>query len=127
MMHLTDNRRNLPGDGCAESADGGLSEFGRAVIAEMNWVGIIPDVAHSGLRTSMEAAQCSKKPVVASHTVAGALSRHYRGKTDEVIREIVKTGGYVGICAVPRFYRGTGRIIGGNVMRVAQKALEGCF
>jgi membrane dipeptidase len=106
MMHLTYNRRNLLGDGCAEPADGGLSEFGRAVIAEMNRVGIIPDVAHSGQRTSVEAARCSKKPVVASHTVAGALSRHYRGKTDEVVREIIKTGGYVGICAVPRFYRG---------------------
>jgi len=110
MMHLTYNRRNLLGDGCAEPSDGGLSDLGRTVIAEMNRVGIIPDVAHSGLRTSLEAAQCSKKPVVASHTVAGALSKHYRGKTDEVIREIVRTGGYVGICAIPQFYRGTGMI-----------------
>ena len=110
MMHLTYNRRNLLGDGCAEPADGGLSDLGRTVIAEMNRVGIILDVAHSGLRTSLEAAQCSKKPVVASHTVAGALSKHYRGKTDEVIRAIVKTGGYVGICAIPQFYRGTGMI-----------------
>ncbi len=110
MMHLTYNRRNLLGDGCAEPADGGLSDLGRAVIAEMNRVGIIPDVAHSGLRTSLEAAQCSKKPVVASHTVAGSLSKHYRGKTDEVIREIVKTGGYAGICTIPEFYRGTGKI-----------------
>lgn len=110
MMHMTYNRRNLLGDGCAEPANGGLSDLGRTVIAEMNRVGIIPDVAHSGLRTSLEAAQCSKKPVVASHTVAGALSKHYRGKTDEVIREIAKTGGYVGICAIPEFYRGTGMI-----------------
>ncbi|MDR1010930.1 MAG: dipeptidase [Opitutaceae bacterium] len=110
MMHLTYNRRNLIGDGCAEPADGGLSEFGRAVIVEMNRVGIIPDVAHSGFRTSLEAAQCSKKPVVASHTVAGALSKHYRGKPDEVMREIVRTGGYMGICAIPGYYRGTGKI-----------------
>ncbi|NMA19604.1 MAG: dipeptidase, partial [Lentisphaerae bacterium] len=67
MMHLTYNRRNLLGDGCAEPADGGLSDLGRTVIAEMNRVGIIPDVAHSRLRTSLEVAQCSKKPVVASH------------------------------------------------------------
>lgn len=110
MMHMTYNRRNLLGDGCAEPANGGLSDLGRTVIAEMNRVGIIPDVAHSGLRTSLEAAECSKKPVVASHTVAGALSKHYRGKTDEVIRAIVKTGGYAGICAIPHFYRGTGMI-----------------
>ncbi len=110
MMHLTYNRRNLLGDGCAEAANAGLSDLGRCVIAEMNRVGIIPDVAHSGQRTSLEAAQCSQKPVVASHTVAGALSKHYRGKSDEVISAIVKSGGYVGICAIPQFYRGSGMI-----------------
>ena len=103
MMHLTYNRRNLIGDGCAETADGGLSDFGRQVIAEMNRVGVIPDVAHSGQRTSLEAALCSEKPVVASHTVAGKLSTHYRAKSDEVIDAIKKTNGYIGICAYPLF------------------------
>ena len=99
MMHLTYNRRNLLGDGCAETADAGLSDFGRMAIAEMNRVGVIPDVAHSGGRTSLETALISKKPVVASHAVAGALSTHYRAKSDEVIAAIKKTNGYVGICA----------------------------
>ena len=110
MMHLTYNRRNLIGDGCAESADAGLSDFGRAVIEEMNRLGVIPDVAHSGQRTSLEAAKWSKKPVVASHTVAGHFSSHYRGKSDEVIAAICKTGGYVGICTIPQFLRGTADI-----------------
>ena len=110
MMHLTYNRRNLIGDGCAEKADSGLSDFGRMVIAEMNRVGIIPDVAHSGQRTSLEAALCSQKPVVASHTVAGKLSFHFRGKSDEVIEAIKKTNGYVGICAIPRFLSGSSNI-----------------
>ena len=99
MMHLTYNRRNLIGDGCAEEANAGLSDFGKQVIAEMNRVGVIPDCAHSGLRTSYDAAKCSKKPVVASHAVAGGLSTHYRSKSDEVIQAIKETGGYVGICA----------------------------
>jgi len=51
MMHLTYNRRNMLGDGCAETANGGLSDFGRAAIAEMNRVGVIVDVAHSGWQT----------------------------------------------------------------------------
>ena len=54
-MHLTYNRRNMIGDGCAEPANGGLSDFGRAVVAEMNRVGVIVDVAHSGWQTSLEA------------------------------------------------------------------------
>ena len=107
MMHLTYNRRNLIGDGCAETANAGLSDFGRRVIAEMNRTGVIPDVAHSGLKTSYEAACCSKKPVVASHAVAGGLSSHYRSKSDEVIEAVKKSGGYVGICAHPPFLQGT--------------------
>ena len=103
MMHLTYNRRNLIGDGCAESSDAGLSDFGRQVIREMNRVGVIPDVAHSGQRTSLEAAEISSKPVVASHTAASALSTHYRAKHDEVIAAIKKSGGYVGICGHPPF------------------------
>ena len=99
MMHLTYNRRNLIGDGCAETANAGLSDFGRQVIAEMNRVGVIPDCAHSGLQTSYDAAKCSVKPVVCSHAVAGGLSTHYRSKSDEVIQAIKETGGYVGICA----------------------------
>lgn len=99
MMHLTYNRRNLIGDGCCEAANGGLSNFGKMVIAEMNRVGVIPDVAHSGLQTSYDAAKCSSKPVVASHAVAGGLSTHCRAKSDEVIQAIKETGGFVGICA----------------------------
>ena len=48
MMHLTYNRRNVIGDGCAEPGNAGLSDFGRAVVQEMNRVGVIVDVAHSG-------------------------------------------------------------------------------
>jgi len=103
MMHLTYNRRNVLGDGCAEPANGGISELGRAAIAEMNRQGVIVDVAHSGWRTSLEAAKASKKPMVASHTACADLNKHIRAKPDEVIRAIADTGGYVGICAIPEF------------------------
>ncbi|MBI5396024.1 MAG: membrane dipeptidase [Verrucomicrobia bacterium] len=110
MMHLTYNRRNPLGDGCGEPNDGGLSDFGRAAIEEMNRVGVIVDVAHSGWRTSLEAAKASKKPMVASHTTAAALHRHFRGKPDEVIRAICDTGGLAGVCCIPRFLGGAGDI-----------------
>jgi membrane dipeptidase len=110
MMHLAYNRRNPLGDGCGEPNDGGLSDFGRAAIEEMNRVGVIVDVAHAGWRTSLEAAKASKKPMVASHTVAGALNRCIRSKPDEVIRAICDTGGLAGVCCVPRFLGGAGDI-----------------
>ena len=110
MMHLTYQRRNMIGDGCAEKANAGLSDFGRSVIAEMNRVGVVPDCAHSGWQTSLEAAQVSEKPVVASHTTCGAIYPHIRSKPDEVIRTIADSGGYVGICCIPSFLRGSGDI-----------------
>ena len=110
MMHLTYNRRNMIGDGCAEKANGGLSDFGRTVIAEMNRVGVIADCAHSGWQTSLEAAQISTKPMVASHSTCGGIYPHIRIKPDEVIKAIADTGGYIGICCIPRFLRGKGDI-----------------
>lgn len=108
MMHVTYNRRNMLGDGCAEAANGGLSDLGRAAIAEMNRVGVIVDVAHSGWQTSLEAAKASAKPMVASHTTCDALNHHIRAKPDEVLRAICDTGGLMGICWIPTFLGGTG-------------------
>ena len=110
MMHLTYNRRNMIGDGCAEPTNGGLSDFGRAVVKEMNRVGVIVDIAHSGWQTSLEAAKLSAKPMVASHTTATSLHKHIRSKPDDVIHAIADSGGYVGICCIPRFLGGTGDI-----------------
>ncbi|QDV83650.1 dipeptidase [Stieleria magnilauensis] len=110
MMHLTYQRRNMIGDGCGEKSDAGLSDFGRKAIAEMNRVGVIPDCAHSGWQTSLEAAQVSSRPVVASHSTCGAIYPHFRSKPDNVIKAIVDSGGYIGICCIPRYLRGAGDI-----------------
>lgn len=110
MMHMTYNRRNLLGDGCAETANAGLSDFGRMAIAEMNRLGVIPDVAHSGRQTSLETAQCSKRPAVISHSACDGVNHHIRCKPDNVIRAIADSGGYIGICAVPSFLGGKGDI-----------------
>lgn len=108
MMHLTYNRRNQIGDGAGEPNDGGLSDFGHAVVAEMNRLGVIVDVAHSGWRTSREAALVSKKPMVASHTTCAGLYKHFRGKPDDTVKAICDTGGLIGICCIPRFLGANG-------------------
>lgn len=110
MMHVTYNRRNMLGDGCAEKSNGGLSDFGRAAIAEMNKTGVIVDVAHAGHQTSLEAAQVSEKPIVASHTGCSAIRDHIRCKTDAVMRAIVKKEGIIGMCCIPRYLGGSGDI-----------------
>ncbi len=110
MMHLTYQRRNMIGDGCGETSNAGLSDFGRYAVAEMNRIGVIPDCAHSGWQTSLEAAKVSTRPVVASHSTCAAIHPHIRSKPDEVIQAIVDSGGYIGICCISKFLRGAGDI-----------------
>ena len=106
MMHLTYNRRNIVGDGCMEDANGGLSEFGKELIGELNEAGIIVDTSHSGEQTTLDAAHFSEKPMVASHSGCRALQDHPRNKTDEVIKAIADSGGLLGICNLPGFLGG---------------------
>ena len=111
MMHLTYNRRNLLGDGAGETTDGGVSDFGKYAIGELNRQGIIVDVAHSGWRTSRESAQISTRPMVASHTTCAGLFKHFRGKPDDVIKAICDTDGLIGICCIPQFLGGQGDLV----------------
>ncbi|MBT6449216.1 MAG: dipeptidase, partial [Verrucomicrobiales bacterium] len=110
MLHLTYNRRNMIGDGCAEPGNAGLSDFGKSVVKEMNRLGVIPDCAHSGWQTSLEAAQISGKPVLASHSCAADLHKHIRGKPDKVLKAIADTGGLTGIACIPSFLGNPGDI-----------------
>jgi membrane dipeptidase len=110
MMHLTYNRRNMIGDGCGEPGNAGLSDFGRAVVREMNRVGVIADVAHSSRQTGFDAAEESSVPIVSSHAICTALNDHCRSKPDDLIRAIADTGGYAGICCIPHFLGGSGDI-----------------
>jgi len=108
MMHLTYNRRNLLADGCAEPSNAGLSDFGREAIRQMNRLGIIIDVAHSGWQTCLEAAQVSSHPIVISHSAIWDLNEHVRCKTDEVIQAVVDGGGTMGITNISAFLGGSG-------------------
>lgn len=101
LMHLTYNRRNFIGDGCAEPANGGLSELGRDLIRKMNQVGIIVDTAHSGIQTTLDAAKASQKPIMASHTGAKAILNHIRCKSDAELKAIADTDGLIGVYAYP--------------------------
>lgn len=96
MIQLTYNARNLIGDGCVESANGGLSCFGRWVVEEMNRLGMLVDVAHCGERTSLEAIEVSNAPVFITHSNAKALCPSMRNKSDEVLRALAEKNGVIG-------------------------------
>ncbi len=103
VIQLTYNTQNWVGSGCWESEDGGLSDFGREVVDEMNRVGIVVDLSHVGDRTSADAINYSKKPVAFSHCCPNALKDYPRNKSDELLRLIVDKGGFVGFATYPPF------------------------
>jgi membrane dipeptidase len=96
QMLIAYNLNNDAGGGCHDQ-DKGLTEFGRAVVREMNRVGMVVDCAHSGIRSGLEAMKLSTKPCIFSHANARALHEHERNITDEQIKAAAATGGVVGV------------------------------
>jgi membrane dipeptidase len=103
IMQLTYNTKNFVGTGCTAKRDRGLTDFGKQVIEKMNELGILIDISHCGIQTTIDAIQCSKKPVIATHTFSKELYLHDRGKSDEILKALRDKDGYVGILAVPGF------------------------
>jgi membrane dipeptidase len=96
------NRDNRAGGGC-HGRDVGLTAFGRAVVAEMNHVGMVVDASHCGHRTSMEAFEVSSKPAIFSHSNPWALTQRGRNIRDDQIRACAATGGVVGLNGIGHF------------------------
>jgi membrane dipeptidase len=99
-MLLAYNSANAAADGCLEPRDGGLTAFGRRLLAEMNRVGMLIDCSHTGRRSTLEIMDASGQPVIFSHSNVAALHPHPRNVTDEQIRRCAATGGVVGINGV---------------------------
>lgn len=75
----------------------GLTEFGKQAIEYMNEIGMIVDVSHLSDGGFYDVLECSKKPFIASHSNARALSPHPRNLTDDMIRKMAQKGGAAGI------------------------------
>lgn len=78
-------------------SSGGLTDFGRQIIAEMNRVGMIVDLSHVSDQTYFDVMAVTRKPVILSHSNARALSRHDRNISDDMLRALKKNGGVTGI------------------------------
>ena len=83
----------------------GVSEFGARVIGEMNRLGMMVDLSHSGEHTFYDTLQISTQPVVCSHSSSRALCNHPRNLTDDQLRAIAAQGGVVQVCMYSGFLR----------------------
>ena len=97
MMTLTWNAENPLGGGVESENGKGLTEFGKAVVREMEDSGIIVDISHASQELYYDVAENARRPFVASHSNAFSVTAHKRNLTDEQFEIIRKSGGIVGL------------------------------
>lgn len=106
ILELTHMYRNFIGDGTIDGhhhGNTGLSRFGLSVVKEMNRLGMVIDVAHSGSQTTLDAIRASEAPVIFSHANVHALCDNIRNKRDDEIEALAERGGVIGLTAYAQF------------------------
>ena len=103
-MTITHSIRTYAGDGESHHhAGGGLTQFGRDLIAAMNDLGMLVDVSHLSVPSFWHAMQATRAPVIASHSSCRALNEHGRNLHDDQIKAIADGGGVIGVTCVHHF------------------------
>lgn len=82
---------------------GGLTEFGRAMVREMNRTGMMVDLAHTSPATMHQALDVARAPAIWSHAAARALVDHPRNVPDDVLKRLPGNGGIVMVTFIPSF------------------------
>lgn len=103
-MTLTHNL-NVPWADSAtdDPALGGLSDFGREVVGEMQRIGMLVDLSHVSAGTMNDALDAATGPVIFSHSSARAVTNHPRNVPDAVLERMPANGGVVMVTFVPQF------------------------
>jgi len=89
-------------------AHNGVSAFGKEVIKEMDRLGIMIDISHASEKSSLDAVELSKHPIIASHSSAKALCNNSRNISDNLMKAIAKKGGVVQVCLLSGFLKSSG-------------------
>lgn len=101
---LTHNGDNQIADSASQGTTwGGLSPFGREVVARMNSLGMIVDLAHASDKTFFDCIEASRTPIVSTHSCCRALASHRRNMTDDMLRALADKGGVIQINFYPCF------------------------
>ena len=101
FMQLSYNNQSLLAAGCYEAEDAGITRMGRQVIKEMNRVGLVVDMSHSGDRSTIEATEISERPIAITHANPYDWFPALRNKKDNVIRAVTQNGGMIGFSLYP--------------------------
>ena len=108
FMQLTYNNQTSLAGGCFEPKDSGVSRFGKAVIEEMNRLGMIVDLSHAGKQTCIDAIDFSNKPVAISHANPSFFHKSIRNIDSDILQKLVKKNGFIGLSLYPYHLKNLG-------------------
>ena len=109
-VQMTYNRQNNAGVGCMDSRDGGLSIWGKDVIAMMNEIGFLVDTGHCMSQTVIDAVDASSKPIACSHAgLKSIVPSNPRTQSNEAIKKVADGGGVFGVVSTPGALNGQDR------------------
>ena len=109
FMQLTYNNQTPLAGGCFEPKDSGVSRFGKAVIEEMNRLGMIVDLSHAGKQTCIDAIDFSSKPVAISHANPSFFHKSIRNIDSDVLQKLSKKNGFIGLSLYPYHLKNLGK------------------
>jgi membrane dipeptidase len=109
-MLIAYNRNNAAGGGCLDD-DTGLTAVGRAIIDEMERVGMVLCLSHTGARTAAEALEYARHPVIFSHSNPYADTAHPRNISDDLMMGCARKGGVIGLSGIGSFLGAKGNLI----------------
>jgi len=101
FMQLTYNNQSLLASGCYEKNDSGVTNFGREAIKEMNRLGIVVDMSHSGEKSTFDAIDLSQKPIAITHANPSFWHQNKRSKSEDLLKTLSKSGGMLGLSIYP--------------------------
>lgn len=108
FMQLSYNNQSLLASGCYEKEDTGITRMGREVIVEMNRLGMVVDMSHSGTRSTLEAIELSQRPIAVTHANPHRWHPVVRNKPDDVLKALAQSGGMLGFSIYPHHMKNGG-------------------
>lgn len=103
VIGLTWNYANQVADGAGVTHPHGLTDFGRALIPELNRLGVLIDIAHLAPPGVAEVFQLTRRPIIATHANAQAICAHQRNLSDAQLDQLAQNNGVIGVTFVPEF------------------------
>lgn len=124
FMQLTYNNQSLLGSGCYEPVDSGITRMGKEVIREMNRLGLVIDMSHSGERSTLEAIQHSTRPIAITHANPNFWHEAPRNKSEKVLDALKESGGIIGLSLYPHHLKGGSNCTSADFAGMARKLAD---